>query len=63
MAYRAGCFHWKLLWPFAVASIPCASLGRAITPPGRGYKTTVGCVLLFVAARMLVTSWRKLSEP
>lgn len=61
--YRAGCFSWKLLWPFAVASIPSAFVGGAITLPGHWYKTIVGFVLLFAAARMLVTSWRRASEP
>ncbi|MDQ6653306.1 MAG: sulfite exporter TauE/SafE family protein [Acidobacteriota bacterium] len=47
--YRAGCFSFRLLWPFALASIPCAFLGGYITLPGHTYKTIVGVILLFAA--------------
>ena len=50
--YRAGCFSWSLLWPFAVASIPCSFIGGAITLPGHLYKTAVGIVLLFAAYKL-----------
>ncbi|MEK6244223.1 MAG: sulfite exporter TauE/SafE family protein [Pseudomonadota bacterium] len=45
--YRAGHFSWPLFWPFAVASIPAAYLGGAITLPGTAYKILVGLVLLY----------------
>ena len=45
--YRAGHFRWRLFWPFAVASIPAAYLGGAITLPGAAYKILVGMVLLY----------------
>jgi uncharacterized membrane protein YfcA len=32
--YRAGCFSWRLLLPFAVASIPAAFVGGYVTLPG-----------------------------
>jgi len=44
---RAGHFRWPLFWPFAVASIPAAYLGGAITLPGTAYKVLVGVVLLY----------------
>ena len=50
--YRAGCFSWRLLWPFAAASIPCAFIGGYITLPGHWYKTIVGIILLFAAYRL-----------
>ena len=50
--YRAGCFSWSLLWPFALASIPCAFVGGAITLPGHLYKTIVGIILFFAAYRL-----------
>lgn len=50
--YRAGCFSWRLLLPFAVASIPCAFIGGYITLPGHAYKTIVGAILLFAAYRL-----------
>jgi hypothetical protein len=50
--YRAGCFSWRLLWPFAVTSIPCAFIGGYITLSGHAYKTIVGIILLFAAYRL-----------
>ena len=51
---RAGCFSWKLFWPFAVASVPTAYLGGAITLPGEYYRPLVGAVLLVAAIRLLL---------
>lgn len=59
--YRAGCFSWRLFWPFAVASIPAAFVGGAITLPPAYYKPAVGVVLLCAAARMLVVAARPTS--
>jgi uncharacterized membrane protein YfcA len=50
--YRAGCFSWPLFWPFAVASIPLAYVGGAITLPTTVYKQIVGATLLYAAARL-----------
>src|SRR5687768_2781639 len=47
--YRAGHFHWRLFWPFALVSIPFAYAGGAITLPGQAYKVLVGAVLLYAA--------------
>jgi hypothetical protein len=52
--YRAGHFRWRLLWPFAVVSIPLAYVGGAITLPGPAYKILVGAVLLYAAWQL----WR-----
>ncbi len=52
--YRAGHFHWRLFWPFAVVSIPLAYVGGAITLPGQAYKILVGVVLLYAAWQL----WR-----
>lgn len=35
---RGGWFRWRLLLPFAVASIPCAFVGGAIRPPLPTYR-------------------------
>lgn len=51
--YRAGCFSWRLLWPFAAASIPFAFVGGYVTLPGHWYKTIVGLVLLFAAYKLV----------
>ena len=44
---RRSFFRWPLFWPFAVASIPAAYVGGAITLPGTAYKVLVGLVLLY----------------
>jgi hypothetical protein len=51
---RAGCFHWPLFWPFAVASLPLAFVGGAITLPTTIYKQVVGLTLLYAAVRLLL---------
>ena len=50
--WRAGHFSWNLFWPFAVLSIPAAYLGGYLHLPGSLFKTLVGVVLLFSAARL-----------
>lgn len=52
---RAGCFSWKLFWPFAVTSLPLAYIGGAATLPGTSYKIIVGLVLFYSAARMIMS--------
>ncbi len=47
--YRAGHFRWRLFWPFAAVSMPCAYAGGAISLPGQAYKVLVGLVLLYAA--------------
>jgi len=49
---RAGCFEWRRFWPFAIASVPAAFLGGAISLPGSVYKRIVGVVLLFASLRI-----------
>src|SRR6266700_7159040 len=43
----AGCFSWKIFWPFAALSIPFAFLGGRLTLPAHAYKIILGAVLLF----------------
>lgn len=59
--YRAGLFSWDLFWPFAVASIPMAFVGGALTLPARGYKIVVGLVLLYAAVWMFRSALRPLT--
>jgi uncharacterized protein len=56
--YRAGHFRWRLFWPFALASIPAAFIGGAITLPTATYKTVVGVVLLYAAWQLWWTARR-----
>ncbi|MFO0790173.1 MAG: sulfite exporter TauE/SafE family protein [Pirellulales bacterium] len=57
--YRAGCFSHAIFWPFALASIPAAALGGAITLPSKAYKAVVGVVLLAAAVRF---AWRPVAD-
>ena len=49
---QAGFFSWRLLWPFALGSIPLAFIGGAVTLPGHWYRTLVGLVLWASAVRL-----------
>ena len=53
---RAGHFHWRLFWPFAVVSIPLAFVGGAITLPGHAYKILVGVVLIYGAWQLWLSA-------
>ena len=54
---RAGFFSWRLLWPFALGSVPFAYIGGGITLPGHWYRILVGVVLWAAAIRL----WLNLS--
>ena len=51
---RAGHFSWRLFWPLALASVPCAFLGGWFNLPTRAFKIVVGLILLTSAARFLL---------
>lgn len=51
---RAGHFSWRLFWPFALLSIPCAFLGGYLNLPTPAFNILVGLVLLLSAARLLL---------
>ncbi len=61
--YRAGSFSWPLFWPFALASVPLAFVGGAISLPVTYYKKVLGLVLLFAAVRLLVSRQQELERP
>jgi uncharacterized membrane protein YfcA len=50
---RAGLFHWRVLWPFALGAIPFAFVGGSIQLPGAYYRPLVGVVLLLSGGRLL----------
>lgn len=50
--YRAGRFSFELFWPFAIASIPAAYIGGALTLPTKWYDVVVGLALLYAAVWM-----------
>ena len=49
---RAGRFSWRTFWPFALASVPLAFVGGAITLPAVLYRRLVGVVLVYAALRL-----------
>jgi uncharacterized membrane protein YfcA len=51
---RAGHLSWRLLLPFAAASIPLAFVGGYVKLPANVYRPVVGVVLLLAAARFFV---------
>jgi len=50
---RAGHFRGRLFLPLAVASVPCALVGGAITLPTRLLEVLLGFVLVVSAARLV----------
>jgi uncharacterized protein len=50
--WRAGHFSWNLFWPFALLAVPAAFLGGYLHLPSEIFKTLVGAILLFSAARL-----------
>ncbi len=53
---RAGCFSWRLFWPFALAAAPFAYLGGSLTVSGTMYRSLVALGLLAAAARLAAPS-------
>lgn len=51
--FKAGHFRWKLLFPFALTSIPMAFVGAKLDVNPHFYKIVLGFLLLVAAARML----------
>lgn len=51
---RAGCFSWRIFWPFALFSIPLAYVTGSMALPGTLFKPLVGLVLLFASGQMWV---------
>jgi uncharacterized membrane protein YfcA len=51
---RAGCFSWRLFWPFALGAAPFACLGGAISVPGAVYRLLVALGLCAAAVRLAI---------
>ncbi|PCJ83819.1 MAG: hypothetical protein COA57_10450 [Flavobacteriales bacterium] len=51
--WRGGYFRWKLLFPFAIASVPLAFLGGSIELEPTVYKRLLAVCLLFAILRIL----------
>lgn len=61
---RAGYFHWRLLLPFLLTSLPMAWLGGHMPVDGAIFRVLVGLALVFAAWRLIVPqSLRGSQEP
>ena len=60
---RAGCFSWRLFWPFALGAAPFACLGGSLTVSGFVYRLLVALGLLAAAARLTLPSNPLASQP
>lgn len=55
---RAGHFRWNLLWPLAMASVPCAMVGGMLTLPTDAFEGLVGIVLALSAIKLALDAGR-----
>lgn len=51
---RAGHFHWRLFWPFALGSIPFAYLGGGYALTDRSYYYLVALALIVAGVRLVL---------
>lgn len=51
---KEGYFQWKLFWPFACASVPCAFLASYASLPLSWFKLGVVIILLLGAIRLFL---------
>ena len=59
---RAGCLPWRLLWPFAVASVPAAYIGGMLTLPSLLFKQAIGLMLFLAATKLIIQPVTDASE-
>ena len=61
--FKAGSFSWSTFWPFAIASVPFAFIGGALSLPGSVYEQAVGLILLFAALRLFQSKQSEIKTP
>lgn len=60
---RAGHLRWRLLWPFVVASVPCAWIGGLIELPAAWYRLAIGLALAWAAISLWLGAARAAEAP
>lgn len=60
---RAGHFRWRVLWPFAVTSVPAAFLGGALKLSDPAYRALLGAALAVAAVRLAMPTPAGEEEP
>jgi uncharacterized membrane protein YfcA len=51
---RSGRFSWRLFWPLALTSIPCAYIAGGLAIPNHLYKPILGVILIYAAGYSLI---------
>ncbi len=54
--WKSGHFQFRLFWPFALTSVPCALIGGLIDAPARIYSGLLALVLAYAAFRLAFAS-------
>lgn len=60
---KAGHFRWRVLWPFALTSVPAAFWGGALRLSDPVYRRLLGAALVVAAARLALPSRGSDEEP
>lgn len=60
---KAGHFRWRLLWPFALTSVPGAFIGGAMKLSDPVYRRLLGAALVLAALRLALPSEETVAEP
>jgi len=47
--YRVQAFSWRIFFPLAITSVPCAYIGGVLSLPTHIYKPVIGIVLIYAA--------------
>jgi uncharacterized membrane protein YfcA len=61
--YKAGCFRWRLVWPFILTSVPFAFLGALISVKTYIYELVLGIFLIFAVGRILFSPSALVEKP
>jgi uncharacterized membrane protein YfcA len=51
--WRAGHFSWRLFWPFAILSVPCAFVGGYLNLHTQIFNVLLGIILIYSAALLV----------
>jgi len=60
--WRDGHFRWRLFWPLALSSVPCAVIGGYLNLPNRAFKMLLGSALLIGALPFFRRKWSESSN-
>lgn len=61
--HNAGHFRWRVLWPFALTSVPAAFLGGAMKLSDPVYRRLLGAALVLAVLRLVLPAKEIEAEP